>query len=630
MPEPVVRLENVFWKYARAEKPALDGVALEIGEGEFVAVMGENGAGKTTFCRLLNGLIPHSMPGRLLGSVKIDGTATADSTVARLSEKVGMAFDDPETQFFTATVFDEVAFALENMVLPPELIAEKTRRALNAAGLSDYSGRAPATLSGGQKQRLAIAAAVAMANRLLVLDEPCSQLDPAGTPEVLSFIRELRAGNRLTVVMATGSPEEAANFADRICVLKNGKLLAFDTPRRVFSNAELLAAAGIAPPEVCEFAFRMAALGRPLPRFPVTVEEAAESLPSVLDAVGGGGALNAGTLNADAANAGALNGRGNVRLGGEGRGPCAFRPPPLEKPVPGSRPAAPILIERLTYSYAVNPDRVVLDDVSLAIGENEFAAILGQNGSGKTTLIKNVVGLLRPVRGKIFIRGKDSGGMEVSRIAGEVGYVMQDSDNQLFEQTVYDEVAFALKLAKPSPPGGEVERKVTEALETLGLQDKRDVFPPALCKADRVKTVFAAVLAMGAGTLILDEPLAGQDLRGSATIMETLAGLHRKGYTIILVTHNVRVAARYAQRLIVMKSGRVCLDGNADLVFAEPEELAGAGILPPPVSGLSLKVRERLPPGKTAQSPAELADLLCAGVSLAPAKIDFPFETALQ
>ena len=274
----MISLENVSWRYARGERPALADLCVRIGEGEFVAVMGENGAGKTTFCRLLNGLVPHSMPGRLLGRVTIDGIPTEDSSVAGLSEKVGMAFDDPETQFFTTRVFDEVAFALENMTLPKPVIMEKTRWALDAAGLSGFADRSPATLSGGQKQRLAIAAALAMANRVLVLDEPCSRLDPVCTREVLSFIRDLRADKRLTVVMATGSPEEAADFADRVCVLKNGRLLALDSPDRVFSDERLLAAAGVDPPELSDFAFGMAALGEPLPRFPSSVDGAVESV----------------------------------------------------------------------------------------------------------------------------------------------------------------------------------------------------------------------------------------------------------------------------------------------------------------------------------------------------------------
>ena len=273
----IITLENVSWAYSRGRDWALKNISMTIGEGECIAVMGENGAGKTTFCRLLNGLIPHSLDGKLLGTVTVDGVLTRSCTVARLAEKVGMAFEDPQSQLFTARVSDEIAFALENMLMSPDEIREKVRRALDIAGLSAYADYAPSALSGGQKQRLAIAAAVAMAEKILVLDEPTSQLDPAGAREVLSLIRDLRDRARLTVVMATNSGEEAAEFADRICVLKNGSLAALDNPRHIFADQRLLDECTIAAPPVAEFACRMADLGKPLPRFPVNLSEAEES-----------------------------------------------------------------------------------------------------------------------------------------------------------------------------------------------------------------------------------------------------------------------------------------------------------------------------------------------------------------
>jgi energy-coupling factor transporter ATP-binding protein EcfA2 len=274
----IITLENVSWAYSRARDWALKNISMTIGEGECIAVMGENGAGKTTFCRLLNGLIPHSLDGKLLGTVTVDGVLTSSYTVARLAEKTGMAFEDPQSQLFTAKVSDEIAFALENMRVSPDEIREKVRQALDLAGLSAYEDYAPSALSGGQKQRLAIAAAVAMAEKILVLDEPASQLDPAGAREVLSLIRDLCDSARLTVVMATNSGEEAAEFADRICVLKNGSIAALDSPRRIFADQRLLDECAIATPPVAEFACRMDALGKPLPRFPVNLNEAEESV----------------------------------------------------------------------------------------------------------------------------------------------------------------------------------------------------------------------------------------------------------------------------------------------------------------------------------------------------------------
>ena len=275
----LIKLENVSWAYSRAGQWALNNISMEIGEGDFVAVMGANGAGKTTFCRLLNGLIPHSLNGKLRGTVTIDGIKTTDTTVTRLAHKTGMAFEDPNTQLLTTRVFDEAAFGLENLLLPRQEITERVQWALNAAGLAGLQNHSPSALSGGQKQRLAIAAALAMAEKILVLDEPASQLDPAGAREVLSLIGELRGRRGLTVVMATNSGDEAAEFADKICVLDSGRLAAYGGAREIFSalsgsKTDL----AIQIPQVSEFALCMADIGETLPHYPVSTAEAGKSV----------------------------------------------------------------------------------------------------------------------------------------------------------------------------------------------------------------------------------------------------------------------------------------------------------------------------------------------------------------
>jgi energy-coupling factor transport system ATP-binding protein len=506
----VITLENVSWAYARAREWALKNISLTIGEGEFIAVMGENGSGKTSFCRLLNGLIPHSLPGKLLGAVTIDGVVTAHTGVAQLARKAGTVFDDPRAQLFTARADDEVAFALENMCMPPAQIRERTAWALSAAGLSAYADRAPSTLSGGQQQRLAIAAALAMAEKILVLDEPASQLDPDGAREVLSLIRDLRARKGLTVVMATNSSTEAAEFAGRVCVLKNGRLAACDTPQRIFADQNLLDACGIDVPlerhhTEAQRTQRTQRIQNKLrdDNMKTTFSSSVSSVVSVP--------------------------------------PCEslLLPPCLQ-------------IEHLYYQY--NSGNMILNDINLAIGENDFTVITGRNGCGKTTLLKNISGLLRPTRGSILLRGRDTAQMGVAEIAGEIGFVMQDPDRQLFESTVYDEAAFALKRTMK---GRALRDKVEEALSAVGLLDKREHFPLALGRADRVKTVFAGILAMGPRIIMLDEPFAGQDMRGCRLITDILSGLHQKGYTILVVTHNVGVIAEYARRVAVMDDGGV-------------------------------------------------------------------------
>ena len=265
-----------------------------------------------------------------------------------------------------------------------------------------------------------------------------------------------------------------------------------------------------------------------------------------------------------------------------------------------------IQIEHLAYWY--DAGRIILDDINLAVSENEFIAIIGQNGSGKTTLLKNISGLLRPSQGDIFLKGKNTAGMGIAQIAAEIGFVMQESDRQLFESTVYDEVAFALKHIKL--PKDQIQRKVEESLDAVGLLASKDAFPLALNRADRVKTVFASIMAMGPKIIMLDEPLAGQDKRGCYMIMDLLARLHQQNYTIIIITHNISIAAEYAKRIIVMKDAGVLMDGKAEDIFGRSEDLAAAGILPPHITRLSTSLRRHIPLEKDALLPVELAEIL--------------------
>jgi energy-coupling factor transport system ATP-binding protein len=191
---------------------------------------------------------------------------------------VAVALEESDGQLCTATVRDEAAFGAEHVSLEPGEIEKRVTRVLEAAGLAPYSNKPPASLSGGQKQRLAIAAALAMSPRLLVLDEPTSQLDPCGAGEVLSFIREIKERGGLTVVMATHNSEEAAEFADKICVLKHGRLAAYGAPHEIFSDRELLLNNWIRPPDVSALASYLEDNGRPLPVFPVCPDEAVQAV----------------------------------------------------------------------------------------------------------------------------------------------------------------------------------------------------------------------------------------------------------------------------------------------------------------------------------------------------------------
>ncbi|MEI7884189.1 MAG: ABC transporter ATP-binding protein [Clostridia bacterium] len=263
-------------------------------------------------------------------------------------------------------------------------------------------------------------------------------------------------------------------------------------------------------------------------------------------------------------------------------------------------------IDDLSYKYSTGS--TALEHINIEIYENEFVAIIGQNGAGKSTLLKNITGLLTPTVGNTYVNGRNTKDLTVSKIAMEIGFVLQNPDRQLFAETVEEEVAYGLKNAKL--PADLIEQKVVESLTAVGLQDKRKEFPPALSKGDRAKVVIASVIAMGAKIIILDEPTSGQDYRGCYQIMNIAKELHKMGRTIVFVTHNMSLVAEYAKRIIVMSRKRVMMDSDAEDVFSQPEKLATTNITPPQITLLASKLQEFIPIKKTVLFIDELGDEL--------------------
>ena len=471
---------DVSYIYPRSEKYALENINVSIEEGEFFAVMGENGAGKTTFCKLINGIIPHLSGGCLTGNVIVGGINTINTTVPQMAEKTGMVFDDPDAQLFTSSVRHEAAFGPENLLLPPGEIIERVNFALCAAGLSGFEERIPSTLSGGEKQRLSIAAALAMKSRILVLDEPLCRLDPDGVRETLAVLDDIKKKFQVTIIMAAHNSREILEYADRVCVLNNGKIAAIDTAENIFADNELLEQNGIQP-----------------------VSKTAKDMNNKKNF----------EIKANAMRSSAVN------------------------------------IENFCFNYK---NGVSIKNVNLSIKENDFIALTGRNGCGKTTLLKNITGLLRPSSGEIYIRGKNAKDLKVCDISKEIGFVMQNPDTQLFTDSVYKEVSFALKNLKL--PKAQIRSRAGEALKTAELNDY-NAFPQALSRADRTKLAIACVLAMGCKIIILDEIDAGLDYKDCMRIMNILTGLHSRGFTIIFVTHNIFLAREYAEKIINMSGG---------------------------------------------------------------------------
>ena len=239
----------------RVEGAVLKGIDLEVEQGEFISIMGPTGVGKTTLCLALNGIVPQSTGGTIRGEVMVAGLNTRQHPVPELASRVGIVFQDPESQFFNMTVEDEVAFGPESLGLDPREIRERVDWALAVVGMEQHRGRSPFQLSGGEKQRVAIASILAMTPRILVLDEPTSGLDPLGKVEVFRVVRELKQREQMTIVLVEQESEKIAEFSDRVVVLHDGRVALMDTPDKVFAQVELMHEIGLAVPQVSDLAY---------------------------------------------------------------------------------------------------------------------------------------------------------------------------------------------------------------------------------------------------------------------------------------------------------------------------------------------------------------------------------------
>jgi len=280
MAEPIISIQNLSYQYALTEQPALNQVSLDIGAGEYVAVMGACGAGKTSLSLSMNGIIPHMMAGGIEGKVFVAGRDTADTQVRELARVVGMVFDNPEFQLSQVTVREEVALGLENLGVPRDEMLRRIDEVLAIVGLTGFEDRSPLNLSGGQQQRLAIAAALAMYPQVLVLDEPTSNLDPLGKEEVFAVAARLNRERGMTIVIVEHEVEVLAAYADRIVVMSGGRVVLNGPPREVLSQVDALARYHTRPPQVTALAHALDQAGRQPAEYPVTLEQALAAIPA--------------------------------------------------------------------------------------------------------------------------------------------------------------------------------------------------------------------------------------------------------------------------------------------------------------------------------------------------------------
>ena len=553
-----IEINNLSFKYPRGDEYVLKNINLKVKEGEFLLLMGPSGCGKTTLVNTINGIIPHVIEGVREGSVLVFGKDVKETPIKNISETVGTVFQNPETQFFTMTVEEELAFGPENLNVPPEEIKDRIREAIEYVGIEDLLDKDIMSLSGGQKQRVAIASILTMKPKILILDEPTSDLDPEGAAEVLATVKRLNELLNSTILLIEHRLEEVSKHVDRVIVMNEGKIIAQGTPRKVFNDTEMLESIGIRPPQSSQVVVELKKRGFNIPNIALTVEEAVMALRNLIN----------NNLKTSPLKKIEIKDRTQYKI--------------KEENIPE------IEIKNLWHLY---PDgTLALRGINLTIHKGEFIGIIGQNGAGKSTLVSHLIGLLHPSQGYVKLYGRDVTKLPVSEIARHIGFIFQDPDLMLFQSTVWDEIAFG-----PRNMGldeEEVRKRVEESIDMMRLKGYEKRHPHALSRGQRHRVAIASVLSMRPEILIADEPTTGQDYGATKKYLELLKRLNEEGKTIIVISHDMKTIAKYVDRVIVLKKGRILLDGPTRKIFEKVDLLASTNIDPPQVTQISLNLKE--------------------------------------
>lgn len=609
----MIECRGISFSYDGTAK-ALDGIDLNIADGEFFCILGGNGSGKSTFAKHLNALLQPDA-----GTVRIDGMDASDpELVYDIRSTAGMVFQNPDDQLVATLVEDDVAFGPENLGVPSAQIAQRVRDVLKAVGLVGFERHETHALSGGQKQRVALAGALAMEPRVLILDEASSMLDPRGRKGLMKACRALH-DRGMTIVMITHFMEEAAE-ADRVAVFQAGRVAMLGTPEEILTRADELAQLNLDMPASCCLGRTLRAKGVPVCAQVREADMVAEIAQAYTERSEAGTAGQPSASQLEIAD-------GTVSADNEDN---------ESEPV--------IELSRVSYSYSLSPRERrrwhkcsaaagksnkqalwgndpsspwALRDVSLTVRRGEFLGLAGHTGSGKSTLVQHLNGLIRPQEGSVCALGLDlSQKKDAAAVKAKVGVVFQYPERQLFAEAVVQDVAFGPRNLGLSQD--EVARRVASSLARVGLDLATigDKSPFELSGGQQRRVAFAGVLAMEPEVLVLDEPMAGLDPAARRDFLELIGRLHDEGLTVVMVSHSMDDLANCCDRIVVMNEGAVFAEGTPAQVFAHADELKSIGLGVPAAQRMALALAEAGVPLRcdglyTVESLAdELADLL--------------------
>jgi len=537
MNNPVITFKDYGFQYRSQTSPTLHHINLDIQRGEKILIIGPSGSGKSTLSNCLNGLIPFNYTGEVTGQLHVMDLAVKDAGIFELSKIVGTVLQDPDGQFVGLTSGEDIAFSLENDLVPQEEMHTRVLQAAQKVGINQFLEVSPYDLSGGQKQRVSMAGVIINDVEVLLFDEPLANLDPAAGRQTILLIEQLMAQNPdVTVIIIEHRLEEVLyRRVDRIVLINDGQILA-DEPADTLLSSTTLQENGIREPLYLT-ALKYAGM-----------EITKEKHPAQIDTL---------TLSPDE--------QDKVRQWYERK---VILPEPVET-------EELLKVEHLQFFYP-DTSRKVLKDISFKIHCGEMTAIVGTNGAGKSTLAKLICGFERPTGGRLFLKGQDMEDMTITDRAEHIGYVMQNPNQMISKTMIYDEVAMGLVSRGMDPD--EIQKRVDKVLDICGLKPFRKWPVSALSFGQKKRVTIASVLVMDPEIIILDEPTAGQDFRHYNEIMEFLRTLNQRGITVLMITHDMHLMLEYAPRALVFSQGELLADSTPAQILTDEDLIKRASL----------------------------------------------------
>ena len=517
-------IEDVSYRYKVREDATLKHVCLHVAKGEMLLLAGRSGCGKSTLIKAVSGLLNTAGAGELYGKIYLDGNDTAFMKPEEIGILVGTVYQSPDDQLFAMTVADEVGFALENQGIEETIVNEEVSRVLQRVGLKGFEKNSIHTLSGGQRQRLALASVLITKPKLLVLDEPVSQMNPQGVEDFLNLLVSLNREDEITIIVVEHRVNELARYFPRLAVMFDGEFI-YDGPTEMawekIGHAEKF---GLREPQrikLCRY---------------LNLTEFADDTKKIIELIN---------------NECDIDNKQNFTVRKKRSQECVVKG------------------ENIIYRYPGAKSNT-LHGLNFEFYKGERIALMGFNGAGKSTLVNLLGGLTYVTSGCLkILQGT------VAEHAHEIGYLRQEPDLMLLADSVWEELTW--KNTKRS------EKYLWDLLNKLKLENNVNDFPLALSKGQRLRVVLGALLAREPKLLLLDEPTTGQDQQSLEEIKNLINDFAENHGCILFCTHDIELASEIADRVIVMADGMIIADGVPEIVLADRVLLKEGGLIVPPL-----------------------------------------------